>query len=230
MRAFKGMASIIAMFLAAILPISTSFLSAKTEYELGSRISQVSPAEIPLYRMSPADKARETILEFSECVVARSPSSVTKALALPATDPAADKALLNLAMPDCLRYGELRMQPSLMRGGLFNALYRRDFLRIVPPLYGKPIDYKADVSDPDSPKSQSYIALHDFADCVVRADPGDSRTIVLASVASADEMAGYSKISPALGSCVNIGQNIEFSKIVITAILSEAIYRQSSTK
>lgn len=210
------------------LTTSATSIAAQTETELGSRIPHAAPAEIPLNRLSSAEKSRATILAFSTCVVMRSRPAVEHALSLPADDALARKALVNLATSDCLRYGELDLTPSLMRGGLFNALYRSDFSKKAPSLYNKPIDYRGDVNDPASPTSQSYLGLHNFADCVVRADPEDSRAIALASVASEAETTAFSRLSPALSGCVTIGQNIGFSKIMLTGALSEAIYRQST--
>ncbi|EIZ78474.1 hypothetical protein WSK_2918 [Novosphingobium sp. Rr 2-17] len=212
------------------LLISASGASSQIETELGSRIPHASPAEIPSSNLSAQDRARATIAAFSTCLVLRSRVAVERVLSLPATDMATTKALSNLATSDCLRAGKLGMAPSLLRGGLFNALYRKDFLRTPPPLYNKALNYHLDVSDPTSPSAQSYIALHEFADCVVRSNPVDSRTVVISSVASAQETAGYSRLGPSLSGCITVGQNLSFSKTVLSGIISEALYRQSARK
>lgn len=172
----------------ALMLLSGTPTAAQTEAQIGSNIQQGTPAEIPLKHLSQSDRTRATILAFSACVVARSRAAVERALALPIGDSAAAKAFSELMLPDCLRYGELKMSGSLVRGGLFNALYRKDFGRASStPLSDKLIDYKQDVSDLTTQGSQTYIGLHDFADCVVRADPVNTRMVVLAVVGSSAE-------------------------------------------
>jgi hypothetical protein len=125
--------------------------------------------------------------------------------------------------------GELRMDPSLMRGGLYAGLYRADYSHIDGTLGDQPVDFTADVKGSETPSAQQYIWSHEFADCVVRADQADARKLVLAPVASSIERQAFAALTPRFNGCMSAGQTLTFSRIVLTALISEALYREAKS-
>lgn len=199
---------------------------AQEEFETRHLPPGAKPAEIPRL-MSQADKARSTIIAFGRCVVQARRGVVEKVLALPLNDPGYQKGLNDLAFGGCLSGGELRLNGTLMRGGLYAALYLTDFRTHGAPLSETPVDYKVDLGGVSDSEYQQYLALHEFADCVVRTTPEAARTLVLASVGSEAETQAFALLNPSFGQCMAAGQSLEFSKIVLFGLIAEALYRES---
>ena len=197
------------------------------EEETGSHISRPAPAEIPLSRMSETDQARATIIAFSQCIVLSHRSAVEQALAIPPLDKQASRALGALAGSDCLRYGELSMRTTMLRGGIYAALYRIDFAKGAAAIADRPLDFSADVQGAVTPDAQQYLWLRQFADCVVRADPADARTLVLSPVASSAENASFAALAPHFNGCAVQGMTLTFSKVILSGLVAEALYREA---
>ncbi len=197
------------------------------EEETGSHIARPTPAEIPLSHMSETDKARATIVALSQCIVLSHRGEVERALAIPPLDKQANRALGALAGSECLRYGELSMKTTMLRGGIYAALYRIDFAKSAPAIADRPLDFSADVQGAVTPDAQQYLWLRQFADCVVRTDPADARTLVLSPVASAAENASFTALAPHFNGCAVQGMTLTFSKIILSGLVAEALYREA---
>jgi len=148
-------------------------------------------------------------------------------LAMAPTDPELSAALQSLSTSDCLRSGELRMSTELMRGALFRALYRRDFLRAAPAFAEAPYDFSKAVSDQTTLENQTYVILRRFASCAVRADPEDGRRLMLTAVASKAENEAFRGLTPHLGPCLPQGLEVKFSRMMIVNLVAEAMYRET---
>jgi len=221
-RALGGFSSILLMLAGA------SAAAAQTETRLGSRLPRTAPADIPTYGMSKDDAARVTLLAFGRCTVQEHRALVERTLVMPALDGATDKAIDKFMDDDCLRDGQLRMPTSLARGSLYAALYLADFgnAPAVAP-FAAPLDFSGDVGGATTPEAQQYLALHQFADCVVRDDPADSRALLLARIGTQTENAVFAALAPHFNACIVQGQSLTFSKAVLTALIAEVLYRHS---
>lgn len=200
--------------------------TASAEQRSGTHIDTPPPAEIS-QGLSPADNARATMLAFGACVVQSRRAGVERALAISPLDDRYKRELRNLATNDCLRAGEIRFDFLLMRGSLFAALYRIDFRAGPGALAAEPIDFAADLHGADSGDARDYLGLHQFADCVVRADPAAARALVMAPVAGRTEATAFATLGPRFSACIQQGQNIRFTRIVLTSLIAEALYRES---
>lgn len=202
---------------------------AQTEAPTGSIMSMPSAAEIPDTRhMTPAEKGRVTIMSFARCMVQRHRVAMEKALAIPPLDDASSIAFKRLVSGgECLSYGELKMNQSLLRGGLFSALYRADFSRAPGAAAASTVDWSRDVGGSTTPEQMQYVGLRQFADCAVRADPADARTAVLSAPVSVQERDAYVRLAPQLNACAVKGQSLTFSKTVLSGLLAEVLYRNA---
>ncbi|MBA2935795.1 hypothetical protein HZF05_17080 [Sphingomonas sp. CGMCC 1.13654] len=219
------MSRFLTIILLAMIP---TMASGQMEAETGSNIRTPAPAEIPYYsKLSDADRARATIIAFSQCVVLREAHGVARVLSANPIGSNQNKLLSDLAIDDCLRYGELRMDATLLRGGLYAALYRLNYRKISPPLADQPIDFTPDIAGATGNEAQNYIGLRQFADCVVRKDPSNSRSLILSDVGSKIETADFSVLSSSFSACLAQGTKITFSKAVIHGLIAEALYREA---
>lgn len=198
--------------------------------ELGTRIDRFKPAEINnVARLSERDQAQATMDEFATCMVDFGRQRATDFLALPPGDEAKN-AGQKLVSSECLRFGSMSFPVEILRGGLFRALYRKDFRISAPALSEKPIDYIADVGGKaDGPIAVQYIALRQFGECVVRADVANSRELTLAPIGSTREKAAFKALNPHFGPCLQQGINASFSKQMLSGLIAESLYRLSTT-
>ncbi|WP_264940125.1 hypothetical protein [Sphingomonas caeni] len=137
-------------------------------------------------------------------------------------------ALGKLANDDCLAAGELRFNTLLFRGGLYTALYRERFGRQMPALPQGPANFSAGAPQPLDADAAKAIALREFGECVVRADPATAHAIVTVRIGSAEEARLYTVLGPLLGPCVYEGQEVKFSKTVLSGLFAEILYRDAT--
>ena len=198
--------------------------------ETGSIIKRYTPAEIPdNASMTPEQRAQVVMNAFAACVVQRSRRTAERLAATAPGSPEEGKLVVSSATPDCLGEGQLRFQPVLMRGGVFEALYRSDYAKAAPT--GVPeraaIQYGGYASDLLSPDRQQRVALLQFADCVTRKDPAAVRALLFSRVASRREDAALADLQPALGGCLTAGRTLRFTRTTVRGMLAETLYRLS---
>lgn len=184
-------------------------------------------AVIPVQRMSEADRARATMNDYAKCLVTNRPGLAKQAAELP-DDARAVRALNRLAISDCLYSGGLVMPHEVLRGAIYTALYKRDYLRSYPPAKSVAIDYMAGNAG-SSTAARNWATIRMFASCVSRMDPINARAAVLARVASVEERETYTKLTPAMGDCLTAKGSVTFSKTVLQGALAEVLYREASS-
>ena len=216
-----------------IMAALVSFSGALWAQETGSRIRSAPRAEIPTStKMSPTDKGRVMMAGFAECLVDRTPGRARAYLNMfPGTEVAA-KTISVFVTPECIepnaaRLAGLRMDETLLRGGLYAALYKKDFKHKEPSINTTPINYWDDAKGQNPEVATQYVALRQFADCIVRKHGADSRALILADVAGEKERAVMAAMIPDLHSCMVEGLKVEFSKSVLVGLIAEALYRTS---
>jgi len=197
------------------------------EMELGSRIAKPKPADIPDYPgMSDADRGRATAFQFAQCMLLKNSRKAEAYFAIKRDDPQSDVTLKKLADNDCLRDGGLRMPTELLRGALFRAAYIKQFPRIPTTLATAEVDFDTYLNDPKAPAMVQYRVLMDFADCVVRSDFANADRFVRTQPGSPEENAALGALMPKLGPCMVSGVKVTLNRSVISAVLSEALYRE----
>ena len=213
------------IFGAAVAVLMTG--SVVTAQETGSLITR-KPAQID---SRDKDATRKTLEIFSICVLERAYGRAIKMVDMRIDVPEYVKQMNSISSgyADCLSGGDLVSSNGLFRGGLFRALYMREFkldgpVAFVPELV---TGYQDRYPQPYSDDAKSSIALMNFAECVTRADGANVRLLVGSVAGSSVETGAIQALAPKLGPCIAQGNQIRFSKPILKGALAEGIYRLS---
>lgn len=182
---------------------------------------------------SSRDGARRTMEAFSACVVSRQIGRVTAMARMRIDSDQYQRMLRNLydnTDDVCLSgSGQLGFSYNLLRGGIFQALYAREF-RNRPPTDFSAVSttgYRELYSDPVSPMVRSALALEQFGECVARADAASVQTFLRQVPGSAGERSAIQALAPRFAACIPRDETIRFSPSVLKGALAEGIYRLS---
>ena len=74
-------------------------------------------------------------------------------------------------------------------------------------------------------EAASATSLSRFGECVVRAAPAQVTAFLRTEVASSAETSAVSSLSPALGSCIDTGQKVEFSREALRGVVAYNYFR-----
>ena len=177
------------------------------------------------------DATRKTLEIFSTCVLERSYGRAVKIVDMRVDTPDYAKQMKSISSgyDDCLSGGDFIIGNELFRGGLFRALYMREFKLDGPITFDPKIltGYRDRYPEPYSDAARSSIALVQFAECVTRADGANVRLLVGSVASSSVETSAIQVLAPKLGPCIAQGNQIRFSKPVLKGALAEGIYRLS---
>jgi hypothetical protein len=168
------------------------------------------------------------MLSYAACIVRRRRSGVQRFLTLATGSADASRAGSRIASSDCLNNAELRFQAHIFRGALYEALLKTDYrVEEVPASFAQvpPILYASGPEERLTEKERSWLALHDFADCVVRASPAEAHALIRSDVTSDAEAAAFTRLQPALGPCLTSGSELRFSRPVLRGLVAESLYR-----
>lgn len=183
-----------------------------------------NPAEV---RGDSMTDARRTLGNFGQCVVRSNRTRAERVLSLSANSEQYHRQLRQLATDDCLSGGQLRMSPLLMRGSIFEALldvYHSDF-QPTDLSQAPAIAYGALHTGTMTGPTRSILAWNIFADCVVRAAPGEARALLLVPPGGTREEEAVTALTPHFGPCVPSGANVAMSLSLVRAALAEVLYR-----
>jgi hypothetical protein len=179
------------------------------------------------------DAARRTMEVFMACLVSRYTGRAVALAGLPIDSPQYQRTVRNMydsAGDECLAgAGRLSFSENLFRGGLFQALYEREFRG------GGPTDFSAVASTgyrqlyPDklSGPARTALALEQFGECVSRADAAGVQAFLRQHPGSAGEDQAIAALRPNFAACIPQDQTIRFSPSVLKGALAEGIYRLS---
>ena len=194
-------------------------------YQTGTLITR-APASV---EGTSTTAAREATRQFGECSLKDRPRLAKQVIDLPFDSPEFTKTLAQLVTDDCLASGELSMPRMLLRGALFEAIYKREFgrdysadLKSVPPF-----NYAAGYSPPIPEEASNVIALAIVGDCVTRSDSASVRALVNSLPGTPAESKAISSVTRWLPGCVPPRLTVRFSRSVIRAAAAEALYRLS---
>lgn len=179
------------------------------------------------------DAARLTMERFMTCAVSRQSGRARNLSRLAIDLPEYERGFVSLydTMGDiCLGSdGELRFTEGLFRGGLFQALYARDFGTNGPTDFsgvtssGYPQLYSSPLSD----RARAALALEQFGECVSRADANGVRDLLRQLPGSAGEREAITALRSHFAACIPQNETIQFSPSVLKGALAEGIYRLS---
>jgi hypothetical protein len=177
------------------------------------------------------DAARKTLEAFSTCVVERQYGRAAKLINIPIDSAEYKKQMggLTTYYDDCLSTGEFSLSFDLMRGGLFQAFYLREF-KLKGPVSFDPqtvTGYRAMYPETLSDQARSSVALINFAECVTRADGANVRLLMTMPAGSKGETGVFQSLAPKFGPCIVQGNQIKFSKAILKGALAEGLYRLS---
>lgn len=177
--------------------------------------------------------AQLVLQQFAMCLVTRRMGSTEQALALPLDTPGYDKGIQRLfaSVGDaCLEgSGDLQFPASLLRGSLFEALYRRKFGPSGVDNFPGNFEtgYAASFATPLSPEVRQHITLQQFSECVIKSDAANVRRLVLSSPGSSSEEASIVTLSSGFSSCFPAGTSLKMTKPSLRAMMAEALYRMN---
>lgn len=185
---------------------------------------------------APAPSAADTaklmkgMHSFSVCVAKDRANSNRLLGTMPGSAEEAN-VLVQFMSEGCPEFGDLTIEPALLRGTMAEALFERDFSSIggkpknpVAALFAIPA---MEAFTQLAPIAKLKVALLGFADCVVAAVPKETVKMLRTDPGGADERAAFTAIAPALGPCLNDGVKIEFNRTQLRGALAEAAYRAS---
>lgn len=174
-----------------------------------------------------AVQAQKVMNLYAGCLVKLRRRQVEKYLSRPPLGPETYKEGSKLSNDACMYHGTLRFRLEVLRGVLFENLYRADFknterfdFSAVPV-----IDYTGGVIAPLPQETELHAALIGFSDCAVRKNPVVTRDLIMSEVASKKEAAAFQQLAPKLGDCLIEGVELKFSRAVLRGAIAEALYR-----
>ena len=196
------------------------------DMQTGHVIRQAEPARIEKEGSTRGELAWRTVIAFSECTLAKHRTDVVAWL----RNPDDRKAIKRIVDHACLDDGELQFAHNIIRGGLYTALYRRDFRRESTPLSLAPLDVSQVASATGDPTFQNLATLLTFADCIVRRDVPSARNLVLAMPGTARAASALQQLSRHFPVCLTQGSQLKFSKTILAGLIAEALYRESAAQ
>lgn len=186
----------------------------------------------------PQRQAENELAGYADCVVRTSSNAkaVESFLKVIPESAAFYESALKAADMHCLdgaarRRGgklEMRLQPATYRDALFPALYRARFGK-APPLDRlaavAPLTYESEFAGDTKTLPPLYKAGRAIGDCIARANPQASHSLLMAHPYSASENAALQALRPNIAQCVTEGQTVSFSRGSLRAFVGEAAYR-----
>ena len=176
---------------------------------------------------SPRAEARAALNAYAACLVANLPAYAAAFVKeLPGRHRSEHDAQM-LSVRACPRDPEIRYDDNALRGSLFVAMYKRDFVDQAPVISALPLDYADEIEGAQSALASRYVAVRQFGECVVRQEPVVSRSVVISPAGSIQESAAINDLKPALSRCLDQGAQVEMTKSSLTKLIAEVLYRLS---
>jgi hypothetical protein len=210
---------------AIAMTLALSITSSAVRAQYSTRLPMPDAARPSKTDESTAE-ARRVLNDYATCLVKESERRVHEFLITFPGTAEARKIGADIAESDCLYTGQLRFQPSLFRGSLYEALYSRDFAQkaTIDFTAAPALDYSVGKPSGDE-AADGQVAIRNFADCVIRADPANARALTLSKVSSSEESRAFEALKPELSGCLTTGIELTFSKPVLRGLVAETLYR-----
>lgn len=179
------------------------------------------------------DRARRTMERFMACLVARHSGRAKAVTDLPIDSQQYQRTIRSMYESiddECLSGGgQLSFSENLFRGGLFQALYEREFGDSGPTDFSAVTNtgYRQLYPEELSAEARAAIALEQFGECVSRADANGVRSFLRQSPGSAGEDQAIAGLRPKFAACIPQNNTIRFSPSVLKGAVAEGLYRLS---
>lgn len=210
-----------ALLTIAALVVAPQVLAQETGSLIRHRVAQI-PGRGPA-------AARVTMEGFTACIVDRSQGRARKFIDLPVGSPEYKSLLKNMFDPsdECMADGQLRLSENLLRGGIFVALFQQDYKSKAIDAFPDDLNtgYRELYGDTVPSAAYSVVALEQFGECVARANPVLSRSLVLSYPASRQENDSVQALMPKFSACIPNGEKIELSKATVKGAVAEGLVR-----
>lgn len=210
-----------ALLISAAFVAAPSALAQETGTLIRHRVAQM-PGRGPA-------AARVTMEGFAACVVDRSQGRARKFIDLPVGSPEYKSLLKSMFDPsdECMADGHLKLSENLLRGGIFVALFQHDYKSKAIDAFPDDLNsgYLQLYGDTVPSSAYSVVALEQFGECVARANPALSRSLVLSYPASRQENEAVQVLMPKLSACIPDGEKIELSKATVKGAIAEGLLR-----
>ena len=200
-------------------------------------MSFIIAAGVMLFAATPApktDSERNTMAAYTSCLVNTEAYELRALLDRKVVSSSMGGNWGRYATPSCLSNqlsgpgaAKLSFAPILMRGGVFEALYHKDFggAGASDAFEGlAAVHYPVDLATAD-PGAASYAMEMHIGDCTVRKAPSLAERLIDTRVGSDDESAAIQALIPTLSVCTDKGQTLKFSKSIIRGMVAEVLYR-----
>jgi hypothetical protein len=208
---------------------ATAAPAQENPYAGGTRLTN-HPAEVERTpgALTAQDNARITLSQFARCVLKTQHSPALRAIKIAPWSPDERKALHGISDDRCLANGELSIPLELMRGAVFQELYRQTYAAGPPALPADPVDFTDGEKPPLAGEAAIDVAMRRFGDCVARRDLADSHALVLASPGTQQETDAISRLLPHFRACVVRGGQWKITKSVVSTLMAEVLYREGA--
>jgi hypothetical protein len=212
--------------------------------------AQPSAAD-PYTEFSPKE-TRQIAYEYAQCVVGRHFASASAATLSDIDNNAMISAHRDLIDGECLvnaMHGgaQMRFPGDLYRYALADALFARELAAapVIDPSNTPPLQRRSP-PDPPAPlppnaskgakakyqealknfdEEQSFRALGEYGECVVRNNAAAAKALLLTHVETAGEAAAFDALRPALAECLPVGKTLAFGKLVLRGTIAVNYYR-----
>jgi hypothetical protein len=174
------------------------------------------------------DNARLTLGQFARCIIKKQRPTVMKAIQVKPWADEAQKALVAAVDEACLANGQLTIPPNLLRGAIFQELYKEKYRSGPPTLPAAPIDFTEAETAPLSGDALVDVAMLQFGDCVARRDLPNSHALVIASPGSSAETSAINALLPDFSACLVQGATWKITKSVVSTLMAEVLYRDGA--
>ena len=163
-----------------------------------------------------ADIGLRNIESIATCAVTLEYPLVMKALSVGRDYKHDSETMPRLINNSCLARGvSVNIDPTIFRGALFRVLVRERLQGGVPNFGSKPYVEKG-----------SWAQILNFAGCVVRADPKETREVVIAQPGSDDENKAFDELKLPISGCVP-WKKMAWKKDALVYFFSEAYYHEA---
>jgi hypothetical protein len=200
--------------------------------ETAAAMAKATPHQTP----AQITAARITVEKYSACFYSQASSQIRALLDEPVGGPSDSFKWSRLSNSDCMPTTavgmQVRFQPNVIRGSIYEVMFFRDFAK-APPVSSfegvAPIAYPRMVP-PSSSSAQAYVVETDIGDCVVRAAPAASHTLITTKLGTDAERSAINALVPVIGPCTPAGAQLKFSLSIIRGMIAESLYRLTQAK
>ncbi|HZU51898.1 MAG TPA: hypothetical protein VE968_08515 [Sphingomicrobium sp.] len=183
------------------------------------------------------------VAEYADCIVKNERRAAEDAILKDVSDREFHDDYPQLVQELCIPNArsqdvQIDFTPSEMREAIAEALVRREFASVPPPVlddvpalsHRSVAEVQPAASAPASEIAASERARADayidhFGECVVRVDPAGSKRLILTDAFTDAEAAAFNGMRTALGTCLAEGKSLNFGKAALRGSIAINYYR-----